>query len=89
MTCSRQRPLFLSRFAIGIATVALGLSGGLVLDHARDALFLGGLTCFDFSSRCSIGCRLLFGGFGPNALLLLELHPFPFGTPCFPGLGYG
>jgi len=47
------------------------------------------LARLDLGSGRSIGGSLTFGGLGPNALLLLELQPFPFGTPCIPGLGYG
>ena len=79
----------MSRFAIGVAPVACGLSSGLVLDHARNAVSVSRLTCFDLGSGCSIGSCLTFGGLSANALLLLKLHPFALGTPFFPGRGYG
>ena len=79
--------LFLSRLAIGVAQIACGLSGGLILDDARNAVFVSLLTCFDFGSGGSIGSCLTFGRFSLNALELLELYPFPLGTPFLPGLG--
>jgi hypothetical protein len=82
------RPLFLSRFTIGVAQIAGSLSGGLILDDARDAVFLSLLTSFDFGSCGSICGCLTFGRLSLNPLLLIELQAFPLGSPFFPGQSY-
>ena len=84
--------LLLSCLAIGIALVAFGLSCGLIADHPSDQavrLFLR----FCLGSGCNIGCSLMFGSLGLDALLLLlprpflELETIPLLVPFVPGRG--
>ena len=86
-------PLLPSRLAIGIALVTFGLSCGLIADHSSDhavSLFLR----FCLSSGCNIGCFLIFGSLGLDALLLLlprqflKLYTIPLLVPFVPGSGY-
>ena len=76
--------LTLPRLAIGVAPVAFGLPGDLVLDNAGDALVLSCCTCFDVCCRDSVCCCLTFGDLGLNALLLLELRQISRGTKFLP-----
>jgi hypothetical protein len=84
-----KKPLSLPRFAIGVAQVACSLSGGLILNHARNAPSVSLLARLDLGSGRSIGGSLTFGCLGANALLLLDFCPFSLGSPCLPGRGYG
>ena len=86
-------PLLLSRLAVGIALVTFGLPCGLVSDHSSDqvvSLFLR----FCPSSGFDIGCFLILGSLGLDALLLFLPRPFlkfdtiPLLVPFFPGSGY-
>lgn len=83
-----MRPLFLSRFAIGIAQIAGGLSGSLILDDARDAVGRGLFTSFDFGSGGSISGCLTFGRLGLSLVLLIALQAFSRGSPFLPGRSY-
>jgi hypothetical protein len=77
----------LSRFAIGIPPVslglALGLAGGLVLNHTRNALFVGCLAFLDLGACCcGDGCFALCG-FCLKARLLFGSRPLPRSVPLF------
>jgi hypothetical protein len=70
------RRLGLSCLAVGVATVAFGLSRRLIFDHPRYTSVLGALASFGHGQRfglrgCSLFCRL-----GLNALALLDLQAF-------------
>ncbi len=80
-----MRPLFLSRFAVCVALITFGLSGGFILDDARDAVFLSLLVYFDFGFGGGIGGCLTFGSNSQNPRLLIALQAFFLGLPFFPG----
>jgi hypothetical protein len=67
-------PLFLSRFTVCVALIACGLAGGLILDDARDAVFLSFLVDCGFGFGDSLDPRLL-----------IALQAFSLGLPFFPG----
>jgi hypothetical protein len=86
-------PLLLSRLAIGIALVTFGLSCSLIADDSRNHV-VSPLPRFCLGSGCNVGCFLVFGSLGLDALLLLlprqflELYTIPLVVPLFPGRGY-
>jgi hypothetical protein len=84
----QKQSLFLSRLAIGVASIAFGFAGGFILDNSSDPVFRDLLARFDLGAERSIGCRLLFRCLRENTLLLFELYPFALRTPFFPGRGY-
>jgi hypothetical protein len=77
----------LSRLAIGVAPVAFGLPGGLVLDNTGDAFGFSRFTCFNVGFCDSVCCCLTFGNLGLNALLLLVPCPFSRSAQFLPSLG--
>lgn len=77
-------PLSLSRFAVGVALIACGLSRGLILDDARDAVCRGLLTSFDFGSGGGIDGCLTFGRNSLGPRLLIALQALLLGAPFFP-----
>lgn len=70
---NRAIALSLSRFAVGVALIACGLSRGLILDDARDAVLLG------LRVNGGFGC-----GGGLDLHLLVALQAFLLGAPFFP-----
>ena len=86
-------PLLLSRLAIGIALVTFGLSCSLIADDSGDHV-VGFFPRFCPGSGFNIGCFLVFGSLGLDALLLLLPRPFlklytiPLLVPFVPGSGY-
>lgn len=77
----------LSCFSIGVAPVALGFSGGLIVNDARNSIILKLLAGIDLGSCCSIGCRLMDHCLGLNTLLLFALCFDALCTPFVPGYG--
>jgi hypothetical protein len=78
-------PLPLSRFAACVALIACGLSRGLILDDARDAVFLSLLTAFSFGCGGGIGGGLTLSRSGLDPRLLIALQAFFLRLPFFPG----
>lgn len=77
--------LSLSRFTVGITTVAFSLSRRLIPDHPR---YPGVLGC-DAGFVCALSYRvrggLLLAGFRIPPFLLCELEPVALLAPLFPG----
>lgn len=84
---SAAPPLFLSRFPIGIAPVAIGLSGGLVVSDARGTFSPDRITrgCLGLGGG-SLGF-LNEGGCSAHPFLFLKLQFCAFCLPLFLGGG--
>ncbi|PWK52762.1 hypothetical protein C8D95_11539 [Silicimonas algicola] len=78
----------LSRFSIGVAPVAFSLSGGFILDDARDAVIQSLFPSCDLGFGCSIGGRLVPRCIGFNTRLFIELGLMALGTPFVSGCGH-
>jgi hypothetical protein len=72
-------------FSIGIAPVAFGFLGGLILGVAIATILLSLVARCLVGFGCSIGCHLIKG----CTLSLFELYPSALRLPFIPGRGYG
>src|SRR4028119_444696 len=84
--------VLLSRLAVGVALVSLSLSRGFIADHSSDQV-VGLFARLCLGSGRNVGCLLILGSFGADALLLLlprqvlKLDPIPLLAPFVPGRG--
>lgn len=72
-------------FSVGISPIAFGLSGGLVLDHARNKILFRQSASFRFGIGSGLEGRLALGCLGLQTRLFRYLQPFALVTSLVPG----
>ena len=75
--------LSLSCLTVGIAPIAVGLSGSFSFDLEGEPFFSSSLGRFSFGWSCSICNPLPLGRLGCQPLLLLKLDPLALKPPLF------